>query len=42
MQASDLSQLTRQTVIEGQEIDEAVAQWLDANGEIVDGWLGLR
>lgn len=42
MEASDLSQLTYQTVIKGQDVDAAVAEWLDQNGDIVDGWLGLN
>jgi glycine betaine/proline transport system substrate-binding protein len=42
MSADDLSQLTYQTVIQGQDVDAAVSDWLAANGETVDGWLGLK
>lgn len=42
MDAGELSKLTYQVVIQGQEIDAAVSDWLAANGEIVDGWLGLN
>ncbi|MFW8635657.1 glycine betaine ABC transporter substrate-binding protein [Cribrihabitans pelagius] len=42
MDAGELSKLTYQVVIEGQEIDAAVSDWLAANGAIVDGWLGLN
>ncbi|SNT73868.1 glycine betaine ABC transporter substrate-binding protein [Paracoccus seriniphilus] len=42
MDADDLSQLTYQTVIKGQEVDEAVAVWLEENSDVVDGWLGLN
>ncbi|WP_264210665.1 ABC transporter substrate-binding protein [Leisingera thetidis] len=42
MDAGELSKLTYQVVIQGQEIDAAVSDWLAANGGIVDGWLGLN
>lgn len=42
MNADELSQLTYQVVIQGQDIDAAVSAWLDANGATVDGWLGLN
>ncbi|MEX0302246.1 MAG: glycine betaine ABC transporter substrate-binding protein [Leisingera sp.] len=42
MDAGELSKLTYQVVIQGQEIDTAVSDWLAANGAIVDGWLGLN
>ncbi|WP_027255982.1 glycine betaine ABC transporter substrate-binding protein [Leisingera aquimarina] len=42
MDAGELSKLTYQVVIQGQEIDAAVSDWLAENGETVDGWLGLN
>ncbi|KIC08583.1 glycine/betaine ABC transporter substrate-binding protein [Leisingera sp. ANG-M1] len=42
MDAGELSKLTYAVVIQGQEIDTAVSDWLAANGAIVDGWLGLN
>lgn len=42
MNADELSQLTYQVVIQGQDIDAAVSAWLDANSATVDGWLGLN
>ncbi len=42
MDALALSQLTYQVVVQGQEIDEAVAGWMAENGDIIDGWLGLN
>ncbi|WP_261398779.1 glycine betaine ABC transporter substrate-binding protein [Leisingera daeponensis] len=42
MDSGELSKLTYQVVIQGQEIDAAVSDWLAANGETVDGWLGLN
>ncbi|MFY0312506.1 glycine betaine ABC transporter substrate-binding protein [Leisingera sp. D0M16] len=42
MDAGELSKLTYQVVIQGQEIDAAVSDWLAANGDTVDGWLGLN
>ncbi len=42
MSADALSELTYQVVIKGVEIDTAVSDWLAANGDVVDGWLGLN
>ncbi|SLN73797.1 Glycine betaine-binding periplasmic protein precursor [Falsiruegeria litorea R37] len=42
MDADELSQLTYQVVIQGKDIDAAVSDWLAANGDTVDGWLGLN
>lgn len=42
MDADELSKLTYQTVILGKDVDEAVSEWLAENGDIVDGWLGLK
>lgn len=42
MDADELSQLTYQVVIQGKEIDAAVSDWLAANDDTVDGWLGLN
>ncbi|MET1413537.1 glycine betaine ABC transporter substrate-binding protein [Roseibium sp. HPY-6] len=42
MDADHLSQLTYEVVVKGGEIDEVVAAWIEGNGEVVDGWLGLN
>lgn len=42
MEATELSALTYSVVEQGQVIDEAVATWIEANSEVVDGWLGLN
>ena len=42
MDAGELSALTYEVIEQGVEIDVAVAAWIDANGEMVDGWLGLN
>lgn len=42
MDAGELSALTLAVVVEGREMDAVVAEWVEANGEIVDGWLGLN
>ncbi|WP_424930714.1 glycine betaine ABC transporter substrate-binding protein [Amaricoccus tamworthensis] len=42
MDAGDLSELTYHTVILGEDMDAAVAAWLDENTETVDAWLGLN
>ena len=42
MDAGELSALTFQVVEQGTEIDVAVAEWIEANGEMIDGWLGLN
>ena len=41
MDADELSKLTYSVVVKGEEIDKAVAEWIEANGQMVDGWLGL-
>lgn len=41
MDADELSKLTYQVVVQGNEIDQVVADWIAANGDTVDGWLGL-
>lgn len=42
MDADSLSQLTYEVVVQGGDISEVVAGWISANGDIVDGWLGLN
>ena len=42
MNSDDLSQLTYQVVVQGKEIEGVVAEWIDANGDKVDAWLGLN
>ena len=42
MDADALSQLTFEVVVQGKDIAEVVTAWIDANGETVDGWLGLN
>ncbi|GIT91560.1 hypothetical protein JANAI62_20170 [Jannaschia pagri] len=42
MDSDNLSQLTYQVVVEGGDTAEVVAAWIEANGDIVDGWLGLN
>ncbi len=42
MDADSLSALTYEVVVQGNEIDAVVADWIEANGNIVDGWLGLN
>ncbi|RED18064.1 ABC transporter substrate-binding protein [Pontivivens insulae] len=42
MDAGELSELTYEVVVQGGEIEEVVAAWIDENGAIVDGWLGLN
>ncbi|MEJ6392988.1 glycine betaine ABC transporter substrate-binding protein [Gymnodinialimonas sp. 2305UL16-5] len=42
MDAGELSALTFQVVEQGEEIDVAVAAWIEANGAMIDGWLGLN
>lgn len=42
MDADHLSKLTYEVVVKGGEIDEVVAAWINENGEVVDGWLGLN
>lgn len=42
MDAGELSKLTFEVVVQGNQIDEVVADWIGANTTIVDGWLGLN
>ncbi len=42
MDSDALSQLTYEVVVEGGDISEVAAAWIDANGEVVDSWLGLN
>ncbi|MEP0519236.1 MAG: glycine betaine ABC transporter substrate-binding protein [Hyphomicrobiales bacterium] len=42
MSADELSALTYEVVVKGQEIETVVAAWIEANGDMVDGWLGLN
>ncbi|MEM8789394.1 MAG: glycine betaine ABC transporter substrate-binding protein [Pseudomonadota bacterium] len=42
MDAGELSALTFEVVEKGAEIDAAVSAWIDANGDMIDGWLGLN
>jgi len=42
MEAGELSELTFQVVENGVEIDVAVAAWIEENGDMIDGWLGLN
>ena len=42
MSSDDLSKMTYEVVVAGNELDEVVANWIAANGETVDGWLGLN
>ncbi|MEL6481346.1 MAG: glycine betaine ABC transporter substrate-binding protein [Pseudomonadota bacterium] len=42
MDSDALSQLTYEVVVQGKQIDEVVAAWIDANGDMVDTWLGLK
>ncbi|MEM9550814.1 MAG: glycine betaine ABC transporter substrate-binding protein, partial [Pseudomonadota bacterium] len=42
MNAGELSKLTFEVVVQGNQIDEVVADWIGANTTIVDGWLGLN
>ncbi|MFT6533402.1 MAG: glycine betaine/proline transport system substrate-binding protein [Limimaricola cinnabarinus] len=42
MEADALSELTYEVIVEGRDMDATVADWLAANGDVVDGWLGLN
>lgn len=42
MNSDDLSQLTYEVVVKGNEIETAVANWIGKNTKVVDGWLGLN
>ncbi|MEP3120948.1 MAG: glycine betaine ABC transporter substrate-binding protein [Nisaea sp.] len=42
MSSDDLSALTYEVVVKGQEIDKVVSAWINANSQTVDGWLGLN
>ncbi len=42
MDSDELSKMTYEVVVAGNELDKVVADWIAANGETVDGWLGLN
>ncbi len=42
MDSTELSKLTYEVVVKGNEIEPVVAEWISANGDTVDGWLGLN
>lgn len=42
MSSDELSKLTYEVVVQGNEIEDVVSAWIDANGDTVDGWLGLN
>ena len=42
MDADELSKLTYEVVVLRKEIEPVVTAWIEANGETVDGWLGLN
>ncbi|MGH1539375.1 MAG: glycine betaine ABC transporter substrate-binding protein [Arenicella sp.] len=42
MNSDALSKMTYEVVIKGQEIDAVVAQWIEDNSDVIDGWLGLK
>lgn len=42
MSAAELSKLTYEVVVKGNEIDAVVSDWIAANGDTVDTWLGLK
>ncbi|WP_323776091.1 glycine betaine ABC transporter substrate-binding protein [Leisingera sp.] len=42
MDAEELSKLTYAVVVEGGEISAVAEKWVAENGEMVDGWLGLK
>ncbi|MEM8569628.1 MAG: glycine betaine ABC transporter substrate-binding protein [Pseudomonadota bacterium] len=42
MDSDQLSALTYEVIEQGNEIDVAVAEWIQANGPMIDGWLGLN
>ena len=42
MDAAELSELTYQVVENGVETEVAVAAWMEENGDMIDGWLGLN
>lgn len=42
MDSQALSELTYKVVVQGNEIEGVVSEWIDANGKTVDGWLGLN
>ncbi len=41
MNADELSKLTFEVVVQKREIEEVVSEWIAANGELIDSWLGL-
>ena len=42
MNSDSLSELTYKVVVQNQEIDTVVSEWIEGNTDIVDGWLGLN
>ncbi len=42
MNSDALSELTYKVVVQGNEIEGVVADWIAANGDTVDGWLGVN
>ncbi|GAA6206779.1 glycine betaine ABC transporter substrate-binding protein [Cognatishimia sp. WU-CL00825] len=42
MDAQKLSELTYKVVVQGNELDTVVSDWIAANGDTVDTWLGLK
>ncbi|MEM8957144.1 MAG: glycine betaine ABC transporter substrate-binding protein [Pseudomonadota bacterium] len=42
MDADTLSGLTYEVVVQGNEIDAVVGDWIAENSETIDGWLGLN
>ena len=42
MSADELSKLTYRVVVQRKEIGPVVAAWIEANGDMVDRWLGLK
>ena len=42
MNSDALSELTYKVVVQGNEIEGVVSEWIAANGDTVDGWLGLN
>ena len=42
MDSDALSQMTAEVVVEGKDVGEVVSAWIAANGDTIDGWLGLN
>lgn len=42
MNSDALSELTYKVVVQGNEIDGVVSEWIDSNGDVVDTWLGIK